>query len=213
MKLADAFKAHSDELLQVASASPFIVFLCGPNLARKNRSAILRKRIKKALEQDGFEVVLGEDEGLDNETIKSIGINPQDNELEFIRKYCGAVVIVADSVGAFCELGLFSWHFVHKDGLIDGKRTYCIVLINEKFKNDVSYLNAGPAAAIDVSGRLEFVNFAQYDSREIVRRLRQRRGFSTLDKRVVPGKGRHEKDYQHPNGALCAWGTSACVSS
>jgi hypothetical protein len=185
----EALKAHSDELAQAASDSPFIVFLCGPNLSRRNHSARLRKKIKKDLEDEGFEVVLGEDEGLDNQTIKSIGINPQDNELEFIRQYCGAVVIVADSVGAFCELGLFSWHFSHEKGAFNEKKTYCIVLINEKFKNDVSYLNLGPAAAIDVSGRLEFVNFTRYDSSEIVKRLRRRRGIYTLDKRGRPRKG------------------------
>lgn len=188
MGLADAFKQHSEEIVQAASSAPFIVFLCGPNVALKNRSARLRRRLKRDLEKDGFEVVLGEDEGLDNSILKNIGINPQDNEMEFIRKYCGAVVIVADSVGAFCELGLFSWHLVHDNGMFDGNKTYCIVLLNEKYQNDTSYLNLGPVAAIDVFGRVEFINFSEYDNINVLKRLRQRRGFSTLDKRGRPRK-------------------------
>lgn len=183
MGLAEAFKEHSEEIVQAASSAPFIVFLCGPNIGLQNRSARLRRRLKRDLEKDGFEVVLGEDEGLDNATLKSIGINPQDNEMEFIRSYCGAVVIVADSVGAFCELGLFSWHLVHDKGMFDGNKTYCIVLLNEKYQNDISYLNLGPVAAIDVFGRVEFINFSEYDSGNVLKRLRQRRGFSTLDSR------------------------------
>jgi hypothetical protein len=189
MKLVDAFKQHSEEFVRAASESPFIVFLCGPNLSLRSRSARLRKKIKRDLERDGFEVVLGEDEGLDNTKLKGISINPQDNEIEFIRKYCGAVVIVADSVGAFCELGLFSWHLVHRDGLFDGNKTYCIVLINQKYESDKSYLNLGPVAAVDVFGRVEFINYADYDSGAVLTRLRQRRGILSLDRRGRPRKG------------------------
>jgi len=189
MKLAEAFKQHNEEVIQAASTSPFIVFLCGPNVARQSNSARLRRRLKRDLERDGFEVVLGEDEGLNNPTLQAIGINPQDNEVEFIRKYCGAVVIVADSVGAFCELGLFSWHLVHDKGMFDGNKTYCIVLLNERYQGDVSYLNSGPVAAIDAFGRVQFINFSQYNSNEIVKPLRQRRGILTLDKRGRPRRG------------------------
>jgi|SRR5579862_9132123 len=189
MRLADAFKEHSEEIIQAASDSPFIVFLCGPNVTRQNHSARLRKRLKKALEKENFEVVLGEDEGLNNPKLRNIGINAQDNEVEFIRNYCGAVVIVADSVGAFCELGLFSWHLVHKEGVFDGNKTYCIVLLDEKYQHDLSYLNSGPVAAIDSFGRVEFVNFSGYDSDQIIRRLRQRRGIYTVDRRGRPRRG------------------------
>jgi hypothetical protein len=189
MGLAEAIRQHSEEIIRAAKDSPFIVFLCGPNINRQNKSARLRRKIKRALERDGFEVVLGEDDGLDNPKLKSIGINAQDNEVEFIRKYCGAVVIVADSVGAFCELGLFSWHLGHKEGVFDGNKTYCIVLLNEKYKTDVSYLNSGPVAAVDTFGRVEFVDFSGYDSDGVIRWLRQRRGIYTLDRRGRPRKG------------------------
>lgn len=188
MKLVDAYKQHSEGLLRDAGKSSFIVFLCGPNLSLRSSSARLRKKIKRDLEKDGFEVVLGEDEGLDNTKLKGISINPQDNEVEFIRKYCGAVIIVADSVGAFCELGLFSWHLVHNNGFFDANKTYCVVLINQKYKSDKSYLNLGPVAAVDAFGRVEFINYADYDSGQILTRLRQRRGILTLDRRGRPRK-------------------------
>lgn len=190
MKLIESLKSHTDELVSAAQGFPFKVFLCGPNLSDGKPSAKLRARLKKKLEKEGFEVVLGEDEGLDNAELKAIGINAQDNELEFIRKYCNAVVIVADSVGAFCELGLFSWHFVHKDGVFkDGQDTDCIVLIGKRFQRKISYLMAGPAAAVEGFGKVEFVSFAKYSGADLVRRLKQRRGVITLDnKRGRPRK-------------------------
>src|SRR5450759_3940030 len=127
MTLADTFSSFREEFVKAASDSPFIVFLCGPNISLTSAPAILRKAIKERLEKEKFEVVLGEDDGLDNPEIHEIGINAQDNELEFIRSRCGAVVIVADSVGSFCELALFSWHFVHKASVIDSSLTDCIV--------------------------------------------------------------------------------------
>lgn len=86
MALVDAFRQHKDELLAAASASPFIVFLCGPNLkeAEKKTSAALRRNLKMALEEAGFEVVLGEDEGLDDENITGLGVKPP-LDFEYVR--------------------------------------------------------------------------------------------------------------------------------
>src|ERR1700674_329554 len=106
MKLIEALERHREELVEAARDAHFIVFLCGPNVAHDKHSARFRLKIKKRLEKEGFEVVLGEDEGLANAVLKGIGINAQDNEVEFIRKYCNAVIIIADSAGSFCELGL-----------------------------------------------------------------------------------------------------------
>jgi hypothetical protein len=183
MKLVDILTSYRKEFVDAASESPFIVFLCGPSLTSEEPSALLRKRLKELLERENFEVVLGEDDGLDNEEIHHIGINSQDNELEFIQSRCGAVVIIASSAGSFCELALFSWHFVHDDGLIDNTKTDCIVLIEEKYKNHRSYLNSGPAAAVDAFGKVEFVNFSAYDPASLLQRLKSRRGILTVDNR------------------------------
>lgn len=183
MSLADTFKLYRDELVQAASDSPFIVFLCGPKLDGTDPPAILRRAIKDRLEQEKFEVVLGEDDGLDNPAIHNLGINAQDNELAFISSRCNAVVIIASSAGSFCELALFSWHFVHDDGDIDSSKTDCIVLISDEFRDHQSYLNNGPAKAVRSFGKVEFIDFSTYDSSALIERLKDRRGVRTLDNR------------------------------
>jgi hypothetical protein len=191
MALLEAFESHLDEFLTIAGESRFIVFLCGPNLASGKPSAHLRLEIKQNLESEGFEVVLGEDEGLDDPRLKNIGVNTQDNEVEFISKYCNAVIIIADSVGSFCELGLFSWHFVHEDGAFvgEGRRTDCILLLSEAYKDDSSYLNQGPAAAVNGFGMLQYVNYEAFNGDAVIKRLKQRRGVMTVDnKRGRPRK-------------------------
>jgi hypothetical protein len=106
MQAAEALKSYRDELTNAFNETPFLVFLCGPSIARAGEkpSASARRQIKEILESQGFTVVLGEDDGLDSPEIKALGIDAQDNELEFIRK-CNAVIVIADSVGSFCELG------------------------------------------------------------------------------------------------------------
>lgn len=190
MNLADTLASYREELVDAASDSPFIVFLCGPNLSEDSPPATLRKTIKDRLEKEKFEVVLGEDEGLDNPSIHKIGINAQDNELAFISSYCNAIVIIASSVGSFCELALFSWHLVHASGEIDYGKTDCIVLISDQYETSKSYLNLGPAAAVNVFGKVEFIDFASYDCDALVERLRGRRGITTVDnKRGRPRAG------------------------
>jgi hypothetical protein len=191
MALIDTLTTYREELADAASRSPFIVFLCGPTLKSDEPSAVLRRAIKQRLEDENFEVVLGEDDGLDNPEIHRLGINAQDNELEFVHSHCGAIVIVAASAGSFCELALFSWHFVHQRGVIDTAKTDCIVLIEEKYRSDKSYLNSGPVAAVSAYGRVEFVNFSSYDPSALIERLRLRRGVTTVDnKRGRPRRGR-----------------------
>jgi hypothetical protein len=118
---------HTDELVEAASDTAFVVFLCGPTLSDHTKpSANLRRKIKEGLEAARFDVILGEDDGLEEARLK-VGLNAQDNELEFIRKSCNAVVLLADSVGSFCELGLFSWHFAHAAGVLsDTKNRYLL---------------------------------------------------------------------------------------
>ena len=105
MKLVDTLALYREEFVEAASSSPFIVFLCGPALSGTDAPAKLRRTIKERLEKEKFEVVLGEDDGLDNPQIHDIGVNAQDNELAFISSHCNAIVIVAGSVGSFCDLG------------------------------------------------------------------------------------------------------------
>ena len=191
MSLLEKIKSHKEELVKAAEESPFIVFLCGPTLNTDDPKppAVLRNSLKEKLDEEGFEVVLGEDDGLEDARLQ-LGINAQDNELEFIRHYCNAVIVVAASVGSFCELGLFSWHFVHENGVIEnGSNTDFIVLVDHQFEEDKSYLNEGPVNAVLGFGQAHFVDFSKYTADEIIRRLKSRRGVLTVDRRGRPPKG------------------------
>ena len=184
---------HAEMLRQLSAEASFTVFLCGPTLQddAPQPAATLRQQLITILEEDGFEVVLGEDDGLENERLK-LGFNAQDNELEFISNQCNAVVIVADSVGSFCELGLFTWHFVHENGSIDrAVMPAFIVLVHEQhsptsISPKTSYFNEGPIGSLQGFGTPLYVNFEEYDAGDIRKILRNVRSTQTLDRRGRP---------------------------
>ncbi|MBN8553238.1 MAG: hypothetical protein J0L52_10130 [Caulobacterales bacterium] len=180
------FADHANELIAAAEEKPFVVFLFGPSLTSKQRASVdLRRRLKEALEAAKFEVVLGEDESVNNPTLKGIGINIQDSELEFARKYCNAIVLIADSVGSFCELGLFSWHFAHSEGVLS--HLDFILLIDKKHAPPPgSYLNQGPALAVHGHGLRLYEPFKKFDIDAVVSRLVARRGTYTVEQRGRP---------------------------
>lgn len=164
-----------DKILLGAKKEKFTIFLCGPGLKTKKSSAKLRKKIAKELKKEGFEVIFGEDDGLKDSRIR-MGQNAQDHELEFIHRECNAILLLADSAGSLCELGLFSWHFVHGDGVIKREdkidqnttKTF-IVLANQKHKRKLSYFNEGPIKSLkENGGSVYFVDYDQFDTDEII---------------------------------------------
>ena len=162
-----------EELIEMHSTNAFVVFLCGPTLndCSKKPSSKLRKRLKEELEENDFEVILGEDDGLIKlgEQFKGMA---HENELRFIEKESGAVVLIADSVGSFCELGLFSYtHYTQNENNVD-----FILILNEEFENADNYLNAGPKTAIkNMGGEVIYGNFKHFDTDPIIKRLQIRR--------------------------------------
>ncbi|MDR7088228.1 hypothetical protein [Cellvibrio fibrivorans] len=151
----------------------FVVFLCGPSLdlASSDNAAALRKCIKEKLEAENFDVVLGEDDGLEALRKKFSGM-AHDNELQFIQNHSNAVILIAASVGSFCELGLFSHQHVHANA----RKTDFILIMDEAYKDDVSYMNEGPAKAIDTfGGQLVHCDFSAFDTAALVDRLKTRR--------------------------------------
>ena len=178
----DAFQELRDDFVGIAAERPFRVFLCGPAMGGKVKSPAqkLRHRIGRALKKEGFLIVLGEDDGILNKEITSLGVNAQDNELQFIDKSCDAIVIVASSPGSFCELGLFSWHFSNDREKYANKN--CVVLIDVAYQKDKSYLNLGPAKAVLAYGHVEFVDFSSYNPRGLYERLNAQRGVTAAKK-------------------------------
>jgi len=198
----NALKSHAETLLKRHEETPYTVFLCGPTIQELEKAvpdpeklkkygppAYLRKQLKDELESTGFDVVLGEDDGLEDARLQ-IGLNAQDNELEFIVQQCDAVVLVAGSVGSFCELGLFSWHFTHSKGAI--KNTEAdkdfILIVDKQFEGDRSYFNEGPAEVVSSFGQTIYADFNDFDINKLIRRLRTRKSLVGKDGRGKPRK-------------------------
>ena len=137
-EIKDSIKQFGKDLEKAFEKKKYIVFLCGPRLDRANKddAAKLRLRLKTELEGEDFEIVLGEDDGLENLRIRYAGM-AHENELEFINNYSNSVLLIASSVGSFCELGLFSHHHVRQNA----RHTDFILILDEQYKNDVSYLS------------------------------------------------------------------------
>ena len=188
MSIKSSVLRHAKVLQELAKDEPFIVFLCGPTLddASPKPAAQLRARLILELESNGFEVVLGEDDGLEDERL-AIGLNAQDNELEFAKGQCNAIIIIADSVGSFCEFGLFSWHFVHADGHLNkSPKPAFIVLVDSRHENGASYFNEGPVRALLGFGHTFYVDFETYGVEGITKILENVRSIQILDKRGRP---------------------------
>lgn len=187
--LVDNFRQHFVDLEEAAAAVPFRVFLCGPKISlhKKEPAAAVRSSLRDRLEAEGFDVILGEDEGLNNSEIEGLGINAQDNELIYIAKNCNAVIIVAGSVGSYCELGLFSWHFASPAGLFKSGTDF-ILIVDKKYRKHKSYFNLGPATSVNGGrGLICFVDFNKFDVRKLIKRLKDQRGI-TRATRAIPRK-------------------------
>ena len=172
MTLKESIQNFSKDLEGAFKDRKYVVFLCGPALAKASEddAAALRLRIKNELEADDFEVVLGEDDGLEELRSKYAGM-AHENELQFIQGHSNSVLLIASSVGSFCELGLFSHQHVRDNA----RETDFILILNQEFKNDISYLNEGPAKAIDNFGKLVHGDLSAFDTAPILDRLRTRR--------------------------------------
>lgn len=139
------------EIQDIAQEKLFTVFLCGPTMKDLAKpSSALRRMILEDLRRAGFEVVLGEDDGL-IDLQDSLGGDAQTNELAFIDKKADAVVLIADSPGSFSELGLFSNH--HSSSL---RKFPFILLINKSFDGDGSYVSQGPVQLVESGGNIIF---------------------------------------------------------
>ena len=167
--LKESIRNFAKDLEDAFDKRKYVVFLCGPALerAQEDKAAALRLRIKEELEVDGFEVVLGEDDGLEELRHRYSGM-AHENELQFIQSQSNSVLLIASSVGSFCELGLFSHQHVRDNS----KGTDFILILDRQYQSHTSYLNEGPAKAIDNYGKLIHGDFSDFDTTPIMERLR-----------------------------------------
>lgn len=169
--IKESINRFGEDLEEIFSQRSAVIFLCGPSSKNmRYPGAKLRVELEEALKKEGFEVILGEDDGLENIRHKYSNY-AHENELLFIQKHCNAVILIASSVGAFCELGLFSYKKVHELS----NMTDFILIISSEYEDEPSYLNEGPAAAIDDFGKVFYGDLDDFDHLPIIKRLRRRR--------------------------------------
>jgi hypothetical protein len=179
-KAAEQFREDAPDLF---SNKVSVVFLCGPTLEDLTKpSALLRKHIKDALESEGFDVVLGEDDGLENVRLSHGHFYAHVNEHVFVEKYCNAIVLIADSVGTFCELGLFSFQKAHSKNA----NPDFILIANKDHETGKSFFNSGPAQAVKDFGIVHYADFGTFNIELVVDRLKRKRAMFVLDKRGRP---------------------------
>ena len=162
----------------VAWISALRRLICGPSSASGKKSATLRENIGKKLKEEGFEVVLGEDDGLKGFQ-KERKKDAQETELHYVNStpHCKAVVIIADSVGSYCELGLFNWLYVSDSSKqFDKNRIHFFVILDKKYEKDESYLNCGPIKNLkDDNSPVHYCDFEKFPVDEFVKQFVLRR--------------------------------------
>lgn len=174
-----AVKLHTREIEELFQNNPFSVFLCGPSMKgvdigkETRNSSVLRKMLKDKLESEGFEVILGEDEGLES-LQEQYGFDAQTNECHLLEKV-HAVVLIADSDGSFAELGLFSHQHVDTE-----KKYDFVLIISDSYEKSKSYVRLGPVELVTNHGFVKYANFDDQESyniiiEELLRRLNSRR--------------------------------------
>ncbi len=142
----------------------------------------MRRKFSRALRRKGFEVVVGEDDGMDK-IARLFNLDAQSNEIKYIEQ-CSAIIIIANSPGSFSELGSFTHHLMKSDQQ-EKKNIDFILVIHKQHKGKKSYINHGPALLVEncLGGKIVYVDFNKYDVSEIVKRLSHRRAaYKTLKK-------------------------------
>jgi hypothetical protein len=183
LKIAQSIRRYGDELQEIFARKRAAVFLCGPAIDKLEKPGEqLRQELEKTLKTEGFDVILGEDDGLEQIRNKYSSY-AHENELLFVEKHCLATVLIASSVGSFCELGLFSYKKVH------GIQSDFILIISDEFEGAKSYLNEGPAAAIEDFGKVYYGDLKNFDYSDLLQRLKRRRAIW-----VTSSKGRPPKE-------------------
>ncbi|MDH4201228.1 MAG: hypothetical protein OEV66_12775, partial [Spirochaetia bacterium] len=167
----DPYTAHRNNLESAIQNYPYTVFLCGPTLSRRTKGSRLRAKVLNSLKDNGYTVVLGEDDGLEEPRLK-LGADAHTNEATFVKEnHCQAIVLIAaSSPSALCELGLFSYLTTEIPNDID-----FILIMERKYENNQSYINVGPAQLVKSFGTVIFENFDTYDGTDIIKRLNTRR--------------------------------------
>ncbi len=117
---------------------------------------------------------MGEDAGL-TKLQNKYGHDAQTNETLLINNGDHkAIVLIADSVGSHCELGLFSWLYTKKlESGFDKNVVSFFVIVDQQYKDHKSYFNEGPIKMLDnAGGKVLFCDFSTFDMNKILEPLK-----------------------------------------
>jgi hypothetical protein len=142
--LNELLQEHKAKMFVQAEEEKFVVMICGPSDVNKPETKF-KLKLKERLVAEKFEVYFGEDDGLE-ELRDEIGLSALDNELQFARISCRAVIIIAGSSGTFSELGAFAVEH------LEGSKKLLIAVLKGTCALDSSFINAGPRKRIEQNG-------------------------------------------------------------
>lgn len=137
-----SMKSHLDNTNKFITYPKF-VFLCGAAYLEKEYDKSNRGIIDKYLKSKSEDIFIVLSEKLWEDSFDS-NIDLLTFE-EFLAEVSDAIFLFVESPGSFCELGAFAYaEKVFSDKLI--------IVIDEKYKNDMSFIITGPAAKAKKDG-------------------------------------------------------------
>ncbi|MGN7161759.1 esterase/lipase family protein [Sphingomonas sp. SAFR-052] len=182
-------EAHRKSLMDAGDERPFTILLCGPTIKESDLSpaAQLCSKIKNLLESDGFQVVIGQSQGMTDSRLGDES-NTLGRELNFIGNSCNAVVVIASGAAGWSELGLFGWHMASNKS-IRAKGVDIVVIADSADAVGHNFLASGPVAYGEAVGRADITSLQTYNPETVLHRMRARRSMYVMDRRGRPKRG------------------------
>ena len=142
-ELIENIKSHLDNETARFITYPKFVFLCGKNIELEKYEKSNRGTIQKFLASRSKNIFFVLSEKLWEDNFDS-NIDLLTFE-DFLAEVSDSIILLVESPGSFCELGAFSY----ADKLFNDK---LLIIIDEKYKNDKSFIMSGPVAKAKKEG-------------------------------------------------------------
>lgn len=142
-KMLESMKSHLDNEANKFITYPKFVFLCGASYVEAEYDKSNRGIIDKYLKSKSKDIFIVLSEKLWEDSFDS-NIDLLTFE-EFLAEVSDAIILFVESPGSFCELGAFAY----AEKLFSDK---LIIVIDEKYKGDKSFIITGPAAKAQKDG-------------------------------------------------------------
>ena len=139
-KMIESMKSHLDNDTNKFITYPKFVFLCGAAYSENEYDKTNRGVIDKYLKSKSDDIFIVLSEKLWEDSFDS-NIDLLTFE-EFLAEVSDAIILFVESPGSFCELGAFAY----AEKLFSDK---LIIVIDEKYKSDKSFIITGPTAQKD----------------------------------------------------------------